>query len=190
MRSCLDLLQPPDWAPCAAVPVAPPPAPPADVAAAVVAACVRRSVVLSWRTDAQAVSDGADTAFSAADAAFAALRRRLRGLLVRVHPPAQSAEYRLLHVTDVGLHNRPYDCPPKQPGPAGTETIGLWLAGGPGTNSFRRLYRLVDISDAPGPTPQEVAVYCATHFKPGQPVDLGRLHLLAASAAEPLLAPP
>jgi len=190
LRSCLDQLQPPDWAPCAAVPVAPPPPPPADVAAAVVAACVRRSVVLSWRTDAQAVSDAAGTSFPAADAAFAALRRRLRGLLIRVHPPAQSAEYRLLHVTDVGLHTRPYDCPPKQPGPAGTETIGLWLAGGPGSNSFRRLYRLVDISDADKPTPAEVAVYCATHFKAGQQVDLGRLHLLAANAAEPLLAPP
>lgn len=135
LRSCLDQLQPPDWAPCAAVPVAPPPPPPADVAAAVVAACVRRSVVLSWRTDAQAVSDAAGTSFPAADAAFAALRRRLRGLLIRVHLPAQSAEYRLLHVTDVGLHTRPYDCPPKQPGPAGTETIGSGWRAAPGATA-------------------------------------------------------
>ena len=186
-------LQAAEWEPFAVAPASPPPPPPADLAAAVLAACVRRSQLLRWR--AEAMSAGA-LASPASDDAFAALRRRLVGALVRVHPPAQSDAYRLLHATSVGVHDRPYDCPPHAPGPrgAGVETIGLWLAGSPsgsaGAGSFRRLYRLVDVSDAPAPTPAEVAAYVATHARPGaEGAHLQRLRALAEQAALPLLAP-
>ena len=187
-------LQPSEWEPYAVAPASPPPPPPADVAAAVVAACVRRSQLLRWR--AEAMSAGPPNS-AASDAAFAALRHRLAGALVRVHPPAQSEAYRLLHATSVGVHDRPYECPPRMSGPrgAGVETIGLWLAGGPGgragAGSFRRLYRLVDVSDAPAPTPDEVAAYVATHARPGaEGAHLARLRALAAHAAASLLPSP
>ena len=106
------------------------------------------------------------------------------------YAPAQSDEYRLLHVTQLGAHDKAYECPPRVAGLASAETIGLWLTGGPGAGSFRRLYRLLDVSDAEAPSPAQVAAYCATHGRAGHPgPDLQRLRALAAQASQPLLAP-
>jgi hypothetical protein len=135
------------------------PEPPAALAAAVRAAVTPRSVALRWRAEVAAASRGSGSAGSAA--AADALADRLRGALVRVHPPRQQ-RYCLLHVLELGILPV-YACPASAldaPGAAAqqNETLGLWLQGPDA--SWRHLYRLIDLSDSP-PEPPELAAYVA-----------------------------